>query len=51
MCDGEEGTVVCCYYFVGCIVAIGREIIGYYLVFKASSVLKTMWERNAWFPS
>lgn len=51
VCDGEAGTVVCCYYFVGCIVAIGREIMGCYLFFKASSVLKTMWESNALFPS
>lgn len=50
-CDGEVGTVVCCYYFVGCIVVIGREIMGCYLFFKASSVRRTMRERNALFPS
>lgn len=51
MCGGKEGTVACCYCFVGCIAGIGREIMGCYLFFKASSVLPTTWEHNAVFPS
>lgn len=51
VCGGKEGTVACCYCFVSCIIGIGREIMGCYLFFKASSVLPTVWEHNALYPS
>lgn len=47
----QRGYSSLLYCFVGYIAGIGREIMGCYLFFKASSVLPTTWEHNAVFPS
>lgn len=51
MYGGKEGTVACCYCFVGCIGGIGSDIMSCYLFLKASSVLPAIWEHKALFPS